>query len=308
MADVEKKDWKLFERLVARIEASIEEGNAVIKSPDQIEDLQTGEMREVDASIRKGVGSAAVLITVECRKRGKTQDVTWIEQLATKKRKIGAAMTIAVSSRGFSAPAVATAVQEGILTRSLTEVEENGFDWLNLAFHDQIVDEIDVKEVLIEFYDDIEDAEVVFDNELAERCKSKNLPYPLFKKIKDGTRYPIQTVFELAKVTSEYDPFEGVGEGEQKKKTLIWPCHDRGIGVDTDQGVLPVKTITIRYIASIQRTAMPITSVFRYASQSGLLSEGVEFDLPGVEGAKLHLWRAGRDGRFNVSLLTDPQE
>ncbi len=56
-----------------------------IKSPDFIADSITGEKREVDISLRGKIGSHPILIIIEVRDRDKVQDVTWIEQLATKR-------------------------------------------------------------------------------------------------------------------------------------------------------------------------------------------------------------------------------
>jgi hypothetical protein len=114
-------DWRKFEKLVARIEQVLAP-DAVVKSPDKIKDLVTGSRRDVDASIRLKVGSTQILITVECRKRSRLQDDTWIEQLATKKQKIGAARTIAVSSTPFSSPAVTTAALFGIDLRQVSQI------------------------------------------------------------------------------------------------------------------------------------------------------------------------------------------
>jgi hypothetical protein len=123
--------WKQFERLVARIEATLVPQGAVVRSPDRIPDLYTGSLREVDGSIRFNVGSASILITLESRRRGAVQDDTWIEQLATKKEKIGAAKTIAVSSSGFSEPAKITARAKGIELRNLREItDEEILSWL----------------------------------------------------------------------------------------------------------------------------------------------------------------------------------
>jgi hypothetical protein len=125
------KDWREFERLVARIEAVLAPRGAVVRSPDRLPDLLTGSLREVDASIRFTVGSAEILITVECRRRDAVQDDTWIEQLATKKEKLGAARTIAVSASGFSAPASVTARLKGIDLRNLRAItDEKIVGWL----------------------------------------------------------------------------------------------------------------------------------------------------------------------------------
>ena len=116
------KEWREFERLAARIEEAASPHGAVVTSPDRILDLTTGQIREVDASIRHKLGTADVLITVECRRRGRKGDDTWIEQLATKRSKIGAAKTIAVSSAGFTKSAAKSAKQLGIELRTLSEI------------------------------------------------------------------------------------------------------------------------------------------------------------------------------------------
>jgi hypothetical protein len=122
------KDWREFERLVSRIEEAAATHGAVVKSPDRIRDLTTGQLREVDASIRQKIGSAEILVTIECRQRSRIEDDTWIEQLATKRQKIGAARTIAVSSKGFSDSAIKSADQFGIDLRTLTGVNPSDLD------------------------------------------------------------------------------------------------------------------------------------------------------------------------------------
>ena len=119
------KEWQQFERLAARIEATLAPMGAVVRSPDKVRDLLTGSDREVDASIRYIVGTVPILITVECRRRNVIQDDTWIEQLATKREKIGAAKTIAVSSSGFTEPARKTASLKGIELRDLREISSD---------------------------------------------------------------------------------------------------------------------------------------------------------------------------------------
>ena len=115
-------EWRQFEQLVARIEADAGPAGLKVTSPDRIRCNVTGRLREVDASVRTKVGSSDILITIECRKRRPKQDVTWIEQLATKKASIGAARTIAVSAAGFSAEAEAVARQHGIDLRRVSDV------------------------------------------------------------------------------------------------------------------------------------------------------------------------------------------
>lgn len=90
--------WREFEKVVARIEADAAEAGLSVTSPDRIRCKITGRIREVDASIRQLKGDAELLTTIECRRRNTREDVTWIEQLATKRQSLGAISTIAVSS------------------------------------------------------------------------------------------------------------------------------------------------------------------------------------------------------------------
>ena len=115
-------EWRQFEQMVARIEADAGPLGLVVKSPDRIRSLVTGELREVDASVRCHVGSSEVLVTIECRKRTSKEDITWIEQLATKKQALSASRTIAVSSSGFSWQAETAAAHYGIDLRLLSQV------------------------------------------------------------------------------------------------------------------------------------------------------------------------------------------
>jgi len=120
-------EWRQFEGLVSRIEMVLKPRGARVKSPDWIIDRITGELREVDASIRYDTNGVPVLITVECRDRAKVQDVTWIEQLVTKRTDIGATHTIAVTSSQFTEPALCKARQYGIEVRKIEEISAEVF-------------------------------------------------------------------------------------------------------------------------------------------------------------------------------------
>lgn len=115
-------EWRRFEQMVSRIERDAGRLGLIVMSPDRIRSLITGDLREVDASIRSRDGDSKDLVTIECRKRASKEDVTWIEQLATKKEAIGAVRTIAVSSSGFSKQARKAAAHYGIDLRLISEI------------------------------------------------------------------------------------------------------------------------------------------------------------------------------------------
>lgn len=110
-----------FELLVKRLEEWFADSLVEIRSPDRILGVISGQEREVDITLRSHVGTTLVLIAIECRDRKVRSDVTWIEQLNTKKQDIQASKMIAVSSSGFSA--AATAVGPRIWNRNASPQE-----------------------------------------------------------------------------------------------------------------------------------------------------------------------------------------
>jgi hypothetical protein len=122
-----KKAWREFEKLVAQIERILGP-QTVVTSPDRLLDHITGQLREVDASIRYSNGE---IVTLECRdrwtiKKGKRrkqrQDVCWIEQLVTKKADLKISQTIGVSAGGFTKSAIRKALHHGIELRRLSQI------------------------------------------------------------------------------------------------------------------------------------------------------------------------------------------
>ncbi|RPJ77122.1 MAG: hypothetical protein EHM20_06585 [Alphaproteobacteria bacterium] len=125
---IKKKRGRSFEELIAIIESHSTPLGAVVKSPDKIVDKTTGQLREVDATIRHKIGSASILIAIECRDRSRIEDCIWIEQLAQKKEAIGANVMIAVSSRAFSKPALRKAKEYNIEIRVLRDISEKALE------------------------------------------------------------------------------------------------------------------------------------------------------------------------------------
>jgi hypothetical protein len=95
---------------------------AEITTPDWLVDRDTNEPREVDIAIRMTIGSTQVLIVAECRDRNRPQDSRWIEELASKAVSVGAARAIAISSSGFTAPAITKAHRLGVEVRELRQL------------------------------------------------------------------------------------------------------------------------------------------------------------------------------------------
>ena len=136
--------------MVARIEANLGPQGVKVTSPDHIKDVVTGEFREVDASLRYQVGSAQILIIIECRDRKTVQDVMWLDQLNTKKNDINANKCIAVAKKGFSKAAAKKAKHYGIDIRLVQEVtNEEIKTWFDDLHLDVLYQSISIVGILI---------------------------------------------------------------------------------------------------------------------------------------------------------------
>lgn len=181
--------WKRFEEVAARIEAYLAPTGAVVKLNDHVRDKKTGQLRQVDASIRYNVGSVELLITLECRRHSDPQDVTWIEQLAKKRENIGANATIAIASEGFFKTAGISAAFENVYPRTLEELEADGLDWLRFTHVDAQEKIYSIRLIGVELWDPALDDEIQIDEKLfTDGAKRLDL-YPLFIKTKTGQRF-----------------------------------------------------------------------------------------------------------------------
>jgi hypothetical protein len=301
--------WRQFERLVAHLEASLGPSGAIIKSPDLLPDKFTGQLREVDGSIRYKVGSSDVLLTIECRKRQDKQDIQWIEQLITKKRRIGAMATLAVSLKGFSPQAVNMALQENIIPRKLSElVADDLNDWLNLAFHELEIRTLEIKRIALKLWDPSPDDKIILDEKLKEKFKANPFEYPLFVKSKDGSRYSAFEPLKMAEMQGA-NHFDGCIPGQPLTRTLKWENHDRGICVSTTNGMKPVRYIYIEFETLIEKKRLPISSYFRYSAEESPFTEGVSFDLSKVgEKGVLTLQRDIKTKELSVVFTIKQEE
>ena len=116
--------WKRFENLVALIERLLIGVNAKITPDDHIAD-RYGKKRQVDVSVRIDTGTTHLLIIFECRDRCRGSDVTWIEQVCTKKDNLRADRAIVVSNKPLSLTAQTMARDKGIEIRSLRDIDKS---------------------------------------------------------------------------------------------------------------------------------------------------------------------------------------
>jgi len=92
---------------------------------------RTGAVRELDILVRHRENTNQRLL-VECRDHKRKQNVQWIDELEGKASRLRFNHVIAVSSSGFTKPAVAEGRERGIVTLHVREAEE--LDWADWKF------------------------------------------------------------------------------------------------------------------------------------------------------------------------------
>ena len=116
------RQGRALEILVGRLEHILGLGTLKVRSPEFIPNRHTGDLVEVDVTLRGRIGSSEVLIALECRDRGKPQGISWIRELATKRDDIGADSIVAVSRNGFTKDARAEAAVRRVHLRSFSSL------------------------------------------------------------------------------------------------------------------------------------------------------------------------------------------
>lgn len=279
--------WREFEALVARIEEALAPKGALVKSPDRVRDLVSKRLREVDASIRFDVGSTPILITIECRDRRGVQDDTWIEQLATKKQKIGAAKTIAVSATGFSDSASKTAELFGIELRHLTDriEEEIVQEFLSGIKVSLIVTEWSTRTVGFELEDgtwlDVER----FGDDLVAMLRGEGESEALCSAAGTGHIVTVNSI--LRQIPNSDLPKDG-----ETTVVKVEASYPPGVMlVSTKDGPVPLRRIALVAQFGRRTVPAPATSLYEYAAPNRAIRHTLEAvgQLSDEEGVKVQV-------------------
>jgi hypothetical protein len=286
--------WREFEKLIARIEQAMAPSGAVVKSPDHIPDKVTGELREVDASIRYKVGTCPILITIECRDRSNIEDVRWIEQLLEKKRSVGAAMTVAVSSSGFSEPAVKKAAALGIEIRTLREAAPDEFvQWLR--FRNVVLDlnEWSLADLSFDLYEGVQGPPPQ-DTELSpgaqQSLREKGPLAPILIRNSDGRRFHIENILiEWCKGNGTFFPPDLPSDGTEVRRNLHQPMERNCLHVETTNGSFDIRIIHISVSLCRSKRLVPVSKLTEYSDPDSAMVQTAEWML--MEKVRLSLHR-----------------
>ena len=295
-------EWREFERLIARIEADAGPKGLVVTSPDRLRCKHTGRLREVDASIRANIGTTAMLVTIECRRRTKIQDVTWIEQLATKRTSIGADRTIAVSVSGFSSDAQTAASHFGITLRKvsdLTAADVNpllGLDFVMFWHKACAVAGAGIRvyragEEIVPEPDDI-DWVLPADTDLFA---------PIFRNVKEGSSWSLNDVW--LKVQETLDPYAEIEKAAPPVVRTARIPYPGTVTVDTPEGPQLLGCVFLSMAMWIEPETVSIEDALKveYANPESASVHRVEFTSERTKDWRISL-QAQSDSR-NVSEI-----
>jgi hypothetical protein len=297
--------WREFEKLVARIEQAMAPSGAEVKSPDHIPDKVTGQLREVDASIRYKVGTCPILITIECRDRNSIEDVQWIEQLVEKKRSVGAAITVAVSSSGFSEPAVKKAAASGIEIRTLAEASLDEFvQWL--SFQNVVLDlsEWSLADLGFDLYERSQGPppqDTELSSSAQQSLREKGHLAPILIRNSDGKRFHIENILiEWCKRNGTFFPPDLPTDGNRVRRNLHQPLERNCLYIETTNGNFDVRIIHISVWLCRSKRSVSVSKLTEYSDPNSALVQTAEWML--MEKIRLSLHRDLASGETKVRL------
>jgi len=102
-----------FQQLIAIIQSHLDPG-AVVEESVLLDDRLTNTKREVDVCVRGRLAGQAVVISIECRDRGRQVDVSWVDEMNCKHSRLPTNLLVLVSHSGFTQEAVRIADIHGI--------------------------------------------------------------------------------------------------------------------------------------------------------------------------------------------------
>lgn len=245
-----------LERLVRILEQGLASDDVVVTSPDFVVDKVTGDKREVDVTIRQDSPIGELLTIAECRDRSAVQDVTWIEQLATKAKDVGALRTIAVSSSGFSAGARLKAEYYRVALRTLQEISnENLQNWIIPSSLITVVQHHHIVGMKL-FSDDpvLDEMDVAFD------ANASYFVHP------NGNSFSANDLFnKIPNLPSYYPP---QNDHEMRKKQTF-PLDLRAIGFSFRIGTILVKINLIELTVELWNETQEAPSTMMFAYHDG---------------------------------------
>jgi hypothetical protein len=295
--------WKRFEQFVSRIEKALAPRGAVVKWNDSLPDKDTGKPRQVDVTIRYTIGATAVLIAFECRDRGDEQDVTWVEQLASKKDSIRADIMVAVSAEGFYEPAIVKASHLGIQLRTLTDQDADSMvEWLRV--NDVVVKEIEQAFLGVRVTILNESDEDELDPSVHAELRRHGRKAKIFFPVSGGEPFsPEDILIKIEKRFGDLRPKELSDTNSPISAPYPVTMPEGGLQIATTCGLRDLRQIVIGLKWTQTKKLVPRSRLAEYANTDKPVVQAAEWDID--VGKTIGLYRNLESGETKVHFHTD---
>lgn len=251
------------------------------------------------------MGSSPILITVECRKRGRKSDVRWIEELAEKREGIGADKTIAVASKPLSEPAMRKARAKRIEVRLISEVTPDEIrSWCEMTAVYHGYTSVSPVYILFEFEEGYEDAQIHESLQKLLAKKGIDAPILLAEGVKITPRNIVDSWQREHKGT-ELDfgyniPFDGQPHPVGRRA----PVEPSTYRIKTNRGLLNIRGVQIYAMVTSTLTEIPLSAPFQYSGEGEPVVRGVEATTTLGPKLTFSLFKT-EDGRFKLSITPE---
>lgn len=118
-----------FQKIVFLLKRHAAAGATVTESK-LLRDRITGTWREVDICVESIIAGHHMVVSVECRDRGRRSDVQWVEEMKTKHERLPTNALVLISSSGFTKEAETVAQAYGIETIPFGALDDNSAERL----------------------------------------------------------------------------------------------------------------------------------------------------------------------------------
>ncbi|NPE28396.1 hypothetical protein HNV12_10575 [Methanococcoides sp. SA1] len=266
---------KDLEETVSLLHKILSKDEYEITSPDYIADKITGQLREVDISIKATIGSVSIIIIIECRDRKSKEDSMWIEQLVTKCKDLNVQKVIAVSSNDFTEPAKAKANHHGIETRTLNRITvEDVKSWFLCESFEFLISHSHITKITsIEVINYGGDGFKFDGNE------------QIF--ITNGEELSLNEVFDREIIRKQPKIFDDVlEEGTKIHKKINFIDNEKLYTIKIDENdPYQLKCFSAEFYLWKELREIPISEIIRYSNSNGTFIEGVKYPIIEVDGA-----------------------
>ena len=292
-----------LEKLVALLEKHLGNEGIKVTSPDYIEGKKSKSPREVDISLRSQIGSSDILVIVECRDRKGNEDVTWIEQLATKREDVGADKAVAVSSTGFSKGAINLATAENIELRTLEEIDPNeillwfAFKEFTVLKRSSSFDHISIKLTAPDT------VTLAFPPEVLSKFSPFDINAQIFRKKIDGSLVSFWNIWVGQNLIEIYSDVEPAGSKVNRRIILNSPNKQDCFQLMTTSGFVDIEQFEVDAKLWIEVKNNPLTSMRLYSADNKIIAQSAEFEFEHMgKTLAFELHKYPQSGKQAISL------